>query len=271
MNKQASLPMYDFPEFRKASDAWWQGIARHLKQAGIDQVPERLLHDVPVKQLWQHPNLLLSQCCGFDVVYGLKDTLSVLLITDWEAEGCSTGHYSSWIVVHEDSPHQDITDLYGHTAVINGPESHSGMHSLFAKVQPYSMDGQFFKQVDISGAHVSSLDAIIERRADVAAIDCVTYALLKQYRPHALNGIRIIGQTDEAPAHPYVTSSAASPDTIIRMQSALEAAFNDADLDSARDAMLLKQGLFNRSNDYQSIVDNFVYDSRLLNAITHQD
>ena len=267
MNKQASLPMYDFPEFRKASDAWWQGIARHLKQAGVEQVPELLLHDVPVKELWQHPELLLSQCCGFDVAYGLKDSLRVLLITDWDAEGCSTGHYSSWIVVHEDSAHQDIADLYGHTAIINGPESHSGMNSLFAKVQPHSVEGQFFKQVDISGAHASSLEAIIERRADVAAIDCVTYALLKQYRPQALDGIRIIGQTDEAPAHPYVTSAAASPDTIIRMQAALEAAFNDADLESARAAMLLKKGLFNRSNDYQRIVDNFVYDSRLLDAI----
>jgi hypothetical protein len=55
------------------------------------------------------------------------------------------------------------------------------------------------------------------------------------------------------------------------MQSALEAAFNDADLDSARAAMLLKQGLFNRNSDYQQIVDNFVYDPRLLNAITPQD
>lgn len=269
MNKQASLPMYDFPEYRKATDAWWKGVARHLMLAGVENVPTQLLHDVPVKQLWQHPDLLLSQCCGFDVAYGFKDTLHVLLITDWNAEGCSTGHYSSWIVVHEDSPYQDIADLYGKTAVINGTESHSGMNSLFAKVQPHSIDGQFFKQVEISGAHVDSLRAIAERRADVAAIDCVTYALLKQYRPHTLAGIRIIGKTDEAPAHPYVTSAAASADTIIRMQTALEAAFNDADLESARAAMRLNRGLFNHSNDYQKIVDNFVYDARLLNTIKH--
>ncbi|CAA6804909.1 MAG: Unknown protein, partial [uncultured Thiotrichaceae bacterium] len=159
MVKQASLPMYDFPEVRAATDAWWAGVARHMQCFGIKDVPMQLQHDVPVKSLWQHDDLLLSQCCGFDVVCGFKDSLSVLMITDWAAEGCYDGHYSSWVVVHEDSPYQQIADFFNRVAVINGRESHSGMNGLLALVQPYSKGGFFFERINESGAHVDSLAA----------------------------------------------------------------------------------------------------------------
>jgi hypothetical protein len=37
----ASLPMYDWPEVREATDAWWAGLARHLRDAGFE-APDRL-------------------------------------------------------------------------------------------------------------------------------------------------------------------------------------------------------------------------------------
>ena len=50
MNTVASLPMYDFPEIRWATDALWQGIARHLRRHGVDGIPSRLVHDVPLNR-----------------------------------------------------------------------------------------------------------------------------------------------------------------------------------------------------------------------------
>lgn len=263
MTKQASLPMYDFPEVRKATDAWWSGVAKYMRQAGVENPPTTLQHDIGVKALWEDENLFLSQCCGFDVVFGFKDTLTPLLITDWHATGCEEGQYSSWIVVHEDSDYQHLSELYNKIAVINSQESHSGMHALLALVQPYSQvqdkERAFFRHIHESGAHVDSLAAVIAKQADVAAIDCITYALLKEYRPTALSGTRIIGQTDYAPAHPYVTRSHTSTETQQRMKEALNAAFNDHALNAARDTILLKQGLFDRNNDYQKIADEFHY------------
>ena len=267
MMKTASLPMYDLPEVRDATDAWWSGVAKHMQLAGITEAPLQLQHDVPVKSLWQDKNLLLSQCCGFDVVHGLKDCLDVLMITGWAAEGCYDGHYSSWVVVHEDSPYQHISELYDSVAVINGVESHSGMNALLSLVHTYSKDGYFFQRIDQSGTHVDSLVALQQKVADVAAIDCVTYALLKEYRPSVISGVRIIGQTAAAPAHPYVTRASTSSDTQYRIQQALDNAFNDRSLDSARATILLKEGIFGRSNDYRKIAENFQYDARLLDVI----
>lgn len=268
MTKQASLPMYDFPEIRGATDDWWTGIAKHMRRAGVKDVPAQLRHDVAIRSLWQNDELLFSQCCGFDVVYGFKNSLSVLMTSDWAAEGCHNGYYTSWIVVHEDSPHQHIADLFNGVAVINSSTSHSGMNSLLSLVAPYSKDGLFFKRIHESGAHAASLLAVQQKTADVAAIDCVTYALLKTYRPAAVAGIRIIGQSDIAPALPYVTRSSTPEDTQRRMQDALRAAFSAPALDNARATLLLKQGLFDRCDDYQKIADNFSYDARLLDVIT---
>ena len=272
---QASLPMYDFPEIRETTKAWWQGIAKHMKHQGINNIPVDLTHDVPVKELWLAENLFLSQCCGFDVLNSYKDHLSVLMISDWNVEGCDTGQYSSFIVVHTDSLYRNIAELKDSTAVINGPESHSGMNALFSTIQPHSLDGQFFKTIHISGAHADSLRFIQSQQADVAAIDCVTFALLKRYRPAALLGIRVLCQSKSAPALPYVTSINTSIATQLAMQTALQDAFNDPDLAQLREKLLLKGGIFpdlsegqgaysGADNPYREIADGFSFDQRLL-------
>ncbi|MEZ5477339.1 MAG: hypothetical protein R3E95_07620 [Thiolinea sp.] len=79
-----------------------------------------LLHDRPVRELWEAPQLLLSQCCGYDVAFGYRDRLLPLLTTDWSAPGCEPGQYRNWVVVAADSLLTTLEDLSGCTAVING-------------------------------------------------------------------------------------------------------------------------------------------------------
>jgi ABC-type phosphate/phosphonate transport system substrate-binding protein len=275
---QASLPMYDLPEVQEATASWWQGIAKHMRLQGIEGVPDTLENELPLDTLWTQGNLLLSQCCGFDVMNSYKDHLSVLMISSWDAEGCSTGQYYSFIVTAEDHISEKIGDLKNSVAVINGPESHSGMNTLFREVQPYSHDGQFFKTIHISGAHVESLRFIQSKQADVAAIDCVTFELLKRYRPSALKGIKVLCQTKSAPALPYVTTMKLPIEQQRKIQAALVAAFDDPDLADLRETLLLKPGIFpdlsgiqhpyiNEENPYREIAEGFKFDPRLLEPI----
>ena len=62
------------------------------------------------------------------------------------------------------------------------------------------------KNILWTGSHVNSIDAINTFRADFAAIDCVTFELLRKNRPDLLKSIRIIGYSVKAPSLPYVTS-----------------------------------------------------------------
>jgi ABC-type phosphate/phosphonate transport system substrate-binding protein len=111
---------------------------------------------------------------------------------------------------------------------------------LRALVAPASRDGRFFVRVEISGAHAASVEMVRNGDADVAAIDCVSYALLERHRPAALVGVRKLGRTERAPALPYVTRASMDADTVARMRTALLRAFADPGLAAVREALLLK-------------------------------
>jgi len=237
----ASLPMYNFPEIQKASQSLWKGIAKYLRAEGVENVPTELTFGQPIISLWSDPNLLFSQCCGYDVVRRFKDKLIPLAVPHFEVDACIDGEYSSLIVVREDSAHKDVLDMGGCIAAINGPESHSGMSSLRHLVAPKQSNNRFFSDIMVSGTHLDSISMVRAGFADVAAIDCVTYTLLAAYNPEALEGVRVLGSTYHAPAPPYITNTLCDDEFPERLRTALFRAFEDPDLAPARHALFLKK------------------------------
>ena len=233
------------------------GIAHHLESEGVTNVPQRLTHDVPLQTLWSDPHLFFSQCCGYDIVNRYKERLQVLATPCFAAPGCMDGDYASTIVVPKDSQYQDVVEMYNTIAVINGPESHSGVNALFGLVAPYSQGKKFFSRIKISGSHEGSLEILRRGEADVASIDCMTYALLRRYRPEALEGTRPLGLTYSAPAPPYVTRSDVDPHTVKRMKAALKNAFEDPSLATARETLYLDGVKIQPADVYQRISTDF--------------
>ena len=222
MDRIASLPMYDIPEAQRATDALWAALRQAFRREGVADVPERLTRDLPVVSQWGAPNLFFSQCCGYDIVFGFPSVLELLGVPRYADEtGCSDLGYRSNVIVPEESSVRALADLRGAICAVNGFNSYSGTGSLRALVAPLSCDGRFFGGVKVSGAHVRSIAMVRAGEADVAAIDCVTYALLRRYRPESLAGTRILQPTDPVPPPPYVTSRDYPPDTVARLQSAL--------------------------------------------------
>ena len=89
--------------------------------------------------------------------------------------------------------------------------------------------------------------------ADVAAIDCVTHALLERYRPSSLNGTRKLGRTHRAPGIPYVTRCTEDRNLIARMRTAIVNTFGDPKFATVRDALLLKDIEQTTVSDYEPI------------------
>jgi len=255
----ASLPMYNIPEISKASSSLWSGIAKYLRLEGIKKVPDKLVFDQTLHTLWNDPDLLLSQCCGYDVVRRFESTLTPLAVPYFDVDECKDGEYSSLVVVGDDCRFDDVLDMHGTIAAINGPESHSGMSSLRHLVAPRHTDGRFFNDVLISGAHVESLGMLRRQEADVAAIDCVTYTLLSAYQPEALAGTRVLGRTYHSPAPPYVTRTGYGNNFIEQVRTALMRAFEDPTLTQARQALFIKKINWIDVNSYQKIseIENY--------------
>ena len=255
-NGRASLFMYDMPEFRRAKDSWWQGLAAAMAREGIDGIPESLTSDVsdPLAH-WSSPDLLFSQTCGYPFTHALRDKVTLVATPAYDCEGCSGTNYCSLILVRAEDPLEGLSGLLGRSAVVNGFDSQSGFSALRSAVAPFAQEGRFFGRIDESGAHLASMAAVRQGSADVCAIDAVTYALAARYRPSAVAGLRILARGPEAPGLPYITAAGASADRLRRLRNAVLNAMETPDLASARDALLITGAEVLPDSAYDRILD----------------
>jgi ABC-type phosphate/phosphonate transport system substrate-binding protein len=233
---QASLPMYDLPEVRWATDALWAAVAARLSADDI-AAPPALLRGPALPDLWAGPALLFSQTCGNPYVRLFRDRLRLVATPCYAAPGCDGPRYRSHLVARAGGPKQTLADFRGAVCAVNDWDSLSGWVG-FAAVLPEAPD-QFFAGAVVTGAHVASLAAVAAGDADIAAIDCVTYALLHRHRPAAVAGLRIVGATNLAPGLPYVTRRGIDDGMVAALQRALRDALADPATADARAALLL--------------------------------
>jgi ABC-type phosphate/phosphonate transport system substrate-binding protein len=250
----ASLPMYDWPEVRRATDAWWAGLARHLRAEGFD-APDRLTRSRSPGAQWRRPDLLLSQTCGYPLTHEFKDQLEVLATPVYDVEGCSGPLYSSVIVVHADSAVSRPEDLRDATAACNAADSLSGHLALKCVFAPLANGGRFFGRIVESGSHRGSMQLVHERKADVAAIDCVSFALANRTRPELTASLAVIAHGPAAPALPYVTAAGRPADEMARLKRALAAAAADPALAGVRKTLFIAGLEFLTWHAYQGVLD----------------
>jgi ABC-type phosphate/phosphonate transport system substrate-binding protein len=235
----ATLPWYDLPEITAATDALWRSVARQLRRHGLRDVPGVLNRHIPYERQWTSSELLFGQACGYDVLIAYPERLRLVATPAYMAAGCGPSTYCSLVVVCEDAPYRVMEDLRGARCVLNTPTSHSGTNVLRALVAPLHRDGRFFARVEMSGAHDKSLAMILGGEADVAAIDCVTWALLGRHRPRAIAGTRVLCQTDPVPAPPYVTSARMPDHRLDRIRAALIEALEEPALRDVKADLLI--------------------------------
>jgi hypothetical protein len=235
----AGLPMYDLPEARAATDALWRGLAAAFRGAGIAEVPARLWRGPRPQSLWLHRRLLLGQSCGYPLTHALAGRVRLVATPRYAVPGCAGSHYQSAVVVRQDAPVERLEDLRGARCAVSAPDSHSGMNALRGLVAPLAQDGRFFRQVVISGAHADSIALVAGGTADVAAVDCVTHALIARYRPAALAGTRILCRSEAAPGLPLITAGAADDRLVERLRAGLRAAMADPTLTGPRDDLFI--------------------------------
>jgi len=242
----ASLPMYDLPELRGATDAWWRGLARHMGIAGdLDRGPDHLAP-------WRYPGLIFSQTCGYPFTHEFRGKLKLLATPHYAAEGCEGPLYCSIIFACEKI---EPAALRGRVAAFNAPDSMSGMLALRLVFAAYAERGQFFSRTIRTREHRKSMAAVRKGEADVCAVDAVTAALIRRYRPEELDGLVEIACSPQVPGLPYVTSGAQPEALVNQLRDGLKLAFSDPSLASVREALLLSGFSSVDEADYERIVD----------------
>lgn len=235
----ASLAMYDLPETAEATDAWWRGLARALAEAGVSDVPLRLSRDLGARAAWEAPDLLLAQTCGYPLTHRLAGRVRPVATPAYACDDCEGAKHRSLVVIRKRDPASGLGALFGSVAAVNDPESQTGANALRALAAPWARDGRFFRRVLVTGSHAASLAAVQDGRADLCAVDCVTFALLRQHCPAALAGLRVLARSEPFPGLPYVTRADADDALVETLRGALFAALEDPALTEARDQLLL--------------------------------
>ena len=204
----AGLPMYDWPEVRDTVDALWSAIVERLQANGIE-APDRVWRPTRSEELWAHPDLLVGETCGWQVVDELRGRIEVLGVLDRGVDGCEPGDYRSVVVCRNDDAINALEDLRGRMVAINGDRSQSGYGALLALFAPLAVSGRFFDTVVTSGSHRASLRAVAEGRADLTVVDEVCWRLGLDHEP-AVDSLQIVAWTDPTPGLPLVTGWASA-------------------------------------------------------------
>jgi ABC-type phosphate/phosphonate transport system substrate-binding protein len=220
----ASLAMYDPPWLRGANDRLWNAIAAHLGDSAIAAVPRALIRGANLDDVWRSPSLLLAQSCGYPLMTELRETVQLVATPCYQADGCVGALHRAAIVVRAQDPSQRVADLRGARAGINSMRSNTGMNLFRAAIAPVAEGMPFFSQVIITGSHARSLAAILSERIDVASIDAVTLAHLRERYPRHASGIRVLDWTAATPGLPLINAAATQPETIAALRQALVAA-----------------------------------------------
>jgi ABC-type phosphate/phosphonate transport system substrate-binding protein len=223
----ASLGMYDFGPAGAANDRLWALIRDGLRARGIDAPDGLVRGEAAYWDAWGAPDLVLSQTCGYPFRARLQDKVTYVGTPDYGIEGAPPGFYRSVFVARKDDPRQTLADFDGARFAYNEALSQSG----WAAPQIHAARlGLRLPPALQTGGHRRSAAAVAESRADIAALDAVTFALM-QNADAVVASLQVVGQTDPTPGLPLITAQGRDPAPIFDAVSEAIASLSPMDRD----------------------------------------
>eukprot|EP00601_Ochromonadales_sp_CCMP2298_P001017 CAMPEP_0173181088 /NCGR_PEP_ID=MMETSP1141-20130122/7087_1 /TAXON_ID=483371 /ORGANISM="non described non described, Strain CCMP2298" /LENGTH=494 /DNA_ID=CAMNT_0014104031 /DNA_START=75 /DNA_END=1558 /DNA_ORIENTATION=- len=227
----SALPMYDcFLPYESSDAIWWS-----IREGGALQndSPKDLDRFSSCHSVWTAgPRLSLTQSCGYPLVRDYARFLQVVGVPVYAAPGCEGCTYRSAIIASSAGA-ADLGALLREGRELcmagNSLGSFSGwLMGLSAVAEAVSAARSqeatglaTLKRVVLTGSHIGTLRAVQAGRADFGAVDCVSLALAAQHSPELLEGLKVIGWSQPAPALPFVTSAGASVERCERLRAGL--------------------------------------------------
>ena len=121
------------------------------------------------------------------------------------------------LVVRSDDPRNTIDAFSGAACAVNALDSQSGYGAMMNEVGTR----EFFSDWIETGAHATSIAAVVGGRAGIAAIDAVTWRIALKFQPETA-ALRVLARTDPTPGLPLITSHRRNAEDLA---DAIDAAF----------------------------------------------
>jgi len=195
----ASLPMYDWPELRNAHQHYWQLIREALRDHNLPAAAQLSSAGEGIA-FWLSENLCLSQTCGLPYRTHLHGKVGLVGTPDYGLDDCPAGYYRSAVVVRADDQRGSLREFRQSTLAYNSLHSQSGFAALHNHIA--SIDEWPHQRLE-TGSHQRSVQAVATSKADIAAIDAVTWRLINRYDRSATK-LRVMEFTEPTPGLPYI-------------------------------------------------------------------
>jgi ABC-type phosphate/phosphonate transport system substrate-binding protein len=245
--------MYDYPFVAEANRRLWGVIARSLRAAGVD-APEELDPAEP-RALWMDRGLIFGQTCGYPYVTALRGRVSLIATPIYDFDGCDGPRHCSFVVTSDKSRNRSLASFAGARAAINASDSNTGMNLFRGLLAPIARGRRIFSEVLVTGSHAASLAAVASGEADIAAIDCVTYGLLRRWKPELFDGVAVIARTQATPGLPFVINAELGVSLLAALRVALFAALSDPTLAEERQSLGLIGAAILTDADYARVAE----------------
>ena len=132
----------------------------------------------------------------------------------------ATPIYYSYLIVRKNSPLQHFNDLKSSVFCINEQESFSGCQVVRYYLAKLGQSG-FFSKVIESGSHLQSIQSVLDKKADSAAIDHTLFEYWAKRNPGLAKTLRIIERLGPFPMPPLVISQSVPKEIKQQIQTAL--------------------------------------------------
>ena len=211
----AFLGMYDRAETAAANDRFWAAI-----RARLGYGPETLTRADDPWPIWRDPKLVLAQTCGLPYRAKLHDNVQLVGTPDYGIADCAPGFYYSALVARTDDPRSSLTDFDGARFAYNEALSQSGWAAPMAQFSKESVQPGSLLQ---TGAHRASAKAVADGKADLAALDALSWQMMQRWDAFAAD-LHIVARTPPTPGLPYITAPDQDATTIA---AAVQGAIDD--------------------------------------------
>jgi len=238
--RTASLPMYNLPEMAPRNTAFWKALSEEISAEGVANPPVELSFDRPPVPDAIGKEVLFSQTCGYPLQTVYRGQFALLGAPTYDFPGCGMATHRAFIIVRRDSSYKTVQDLRASKFALNSRHSNSGMNLPRILLARFGITAPFFGSVIETGSHTESIRQVAAGDLDAASIDCVTYGFFSDYRPEKMRDLRVLEETPDSPAIPFVTSAATPPAQIGALRSALLRMANDSSRKSVLRGLRIK-------------------------------
>ncbi|WP_162939667.1 PhnD/SsuA/transferrin family substrate-binding protein [Neorhizobium sp. NCHU2750] len=250
--------MYDWPEISAATDEFWTVLRDCLLRRGIE-APATLTRQVDLAALWHSKELMVGQTCGLPFATGLNRHVRLIGTPSYDI-GCAPGCYYSVLIAPKGSG--TALDGFSGSLAINSYGSQSGFAALVTALVAAGVD-MGGVEIQVSGAHRASIEAVASGKAELAAIDAVSFRLAERHVPE-IDGVEVICCTCPTPGLPLITALPSG--AVDALAAATEEAIRLLE-PSLRRQLLLTGFRRSKAEDYAGIERDW----RLIEAVMPQD